>query len=407
MNRPQHLKEKPAHEERLKELEEENKLLLLQLHQVQDELEHYFIKSQEFKVDWVDNELPTAVAEAERLRTVVAVQSRVYQLQVENALNVGLVKDLTRSAKSLVRMLMIPGKLFKTWFNTRDRQSSTSVDDQVYQKAVAAYRQCGFNVAGLRRTFFLLIISTYIKGGFQPARKILAAFAIVPSLQVKAYSVLIDYLIIVGDMNAAKFTAWYAYALNPNASSLKRLAFQLARAGAISEADAALDVLPKDIVLSDSERKEVDRISQKVKEDHLRKAKEKTNFPNRRAEMMQQTAALAEALDEQAKLASERQSRIDEIAKDRDEQAKLASERQSRIDEIAKDRDEQAKLASERQFRIDEQARLASESQAKIKQLESELPDFQARQALFAEEMAKAEGQIEIIKEVLLHESEQ
>jgi len=370
MNRPQHLKEKPDHEERLKELEEENELLLIQLHQVQEELEHYFIKSQEFRMNWVDDELPGAVAETERLRTVVAVQSRLYQLQVENVLNTGLVKDLTRSAKSLVRMLMIPGKLFKTWFNTRDRRSSTTVDDQVYQKAVEAYRQCGFNVTGLRRTLFLLIISTYIKGGFQPARKILAALAIVPSLQVKAYSVLIEYLIIVGDMNAAKFTAWYAYTLNSNASSLKRLVFQLARAGAIFEADAAFDALPKDIVLSDSERKEVDRIRQKVKEHHLRKAKEKTNFANRRAEMMQQMAALAEARGEQAKLASERQARIDEIMKDRDEQAKLASERQ-----------------------------------AKIKQLESELTELQARQALFIEEMAKAEGQIEIIKEVLLHES--
>jgi len=167
----------------------------------------------------------------------------------------------------------------------------------------------------------------------------------------------------------------------------------LARAGAISEADAAFEALPKDIVLSDSERKEVDRIRQKVKEHHLREAKEKTNFANCRAEMMQQMAALAEARDEQAKLASERQSRIDEITKDREEQAKLASERQSRIDEITKDRDEQAKLASGRQ--------------AKIKQLESELLELQARQALFAEEMAKAEGQIEIIKEVLLHESGQ
>jgi hypothetical protein len=364
MNTTQHTEEMPVHEQRFKELEEENELLLLQLHQVQEELEHYFIKSQEFRADWVEDELPAAVAEAERLRTVAAIQSRVYQLQVESA-NAGPVKVLIRSTKSLVRMLMIPGKLLKTWFNTRGRRLSTTVDDQVYQKAVAAYHQCGFNLSGLRRALFLLIISTYIKGGFQPARKILAAFAITPSLHAKAYSVLIDYLILTGDVTEAKFTAWYAYNLSPGTSSLKRLVFQLARAGTISEAAAALDALPKDVLFSDSERKEVDRIRQRVEEQFLCKAKEKTNFANRQAEMIRQMAAFAEA------------------------------------------RDEQAQLASELQSRIDEQNQQASECQAKIKQLESKISELQARQALFTEEMAKAEGQIEIIKEVLLHESGQ
>ncbi len=88
-----------ALEARLKEMEEENELLLLQLHQVQEELENYYLRNQElekgqstpervnaaFGNSWVEDELPETVAENERLRALVEVQKKVRQLEAQNA----------------------------------------------------------------------------------------------------------------------------------------------------------------------------------------------------------------------------------------------------------------------------------------------------------------------------------
>lgn len=71
-------------ESRLKEMEEENELLLLQLHQVQEELEKYFLKCQALEKEqggagfgasassgWVDDQLPETLAEVARLTAML------------------------------------------------------------------------------------------------------------------------------------------------------------------------------------------------------------------------------------------------------------------------------------------------------------------------------------------------
>lgn len=65
-------------------------------------------------------------------------------------------------------------------------------------------------------------------------------------------------------------------------------------------------------------------------------------------------------------------------------------ELRARVDELTRARDEQAKLAADRQARIDT--------------LEATLPEMDERQRLLAEEMMRAEGQIDLIKDVLLRE---
>ncbi|MTW22681.1 hypothetical protein [Allochromatium palmeri] len=149
-----------------------------------------------------------------------------------------------------------------------------------------------------------------------------------------------------------------------------------------------------------------------------------------KAALTKDKTALTNARDEQAKLAAERQKQIEALTAEkaalakektaltsaRDEQAKLAAERQKQIEALTAEkaaltkektaltsaRDEQAKLAAERQTQIETLKTQLQEQQSRVAQLESELAERDQRQALMDEELHKAEGQIELIKDLLL-----
>ena len=69
---------------------------------------------------------------------------------------------------------------------------------------------------------------------------------------------------------------------------------------------------------------------------------------------------------------------------------------------LAAARDEQTKLAAERQTQIATLKTQLQEQQNRVTQLESELAERDQRQAFMDEELHKAEGQIELIKDLLL-----
>lgn len=141
--------------------------------------------------------------------------------------------------------------------------------------------------------------------------------------------------------------------------------------------------------------------------------------------LQQQIVQLAKERDEQARLAAEHRARIEQLTKARDDQTSFAAERQAlvetltterdaqtkiangykaELEKVSKTRDEQIRLAQARQAEIDGQTRLLHDKQARIAQLESQLAEFARRHAVLSEEMVKAEGQIDVIKYVLLRE---
>lgn len=120
---------------------------------------------------------------------------------------------------------------------------------------------------------------------------------------------------------------------------------------------------------------------------------------------------LTRAKEEASVLASERQTLLDQANKSKAEQVKLAEERRVQIEQLTRAKDEAARHAEELQKNLlrisrtrDEQAQLAGERQAQINKLEAILRDMEARQGVMVEEMVKAEGQIDLIKDVLLRE---
>jgi FkbM family methyltransferase len=120
---------------------------------------------------------------------------------------------------------------------------------------------------------------------------------------------------------------------------------------------------------------------------------------DRRIEELSRTSA------EQKGLVAERQVQIERLIGERDGQMKLAVDRKMELEKVSKARDEQAALAQTRETEIAKQKHLLQEGQKRIVQLEAQLADMTMRQTLLNEEIVKAEGQIDVIKHVLLGES--
>src|SRR5690606_7161359 len=77
----------------------------------------------------------------------------------------------------------------------------------------------------------------------------------------------------------------------------------------------------------------------------------------------------------------------------RNEHARLAEERKAKIEQMAKERETEARQASARQARM-----------AELESRVTELAEIERRQAQLVEEITRAEGQIDLIKDVLIRE---
>jgi FkbM family methyltransferase len=143
--------------------------------------------------------------------------------------------------------------------------------------------------------------------------------------------------------------------------------------------------------------------------------KERDDQKKLAAERQQRLEQLARTEDEQAKLVGERQAQVEQLKKARDEQSKLAAERQAQLEQLTKERDEKARWASTLKTQLAETTQAGDleinklkaalqEAKNRVAQLEAQLPEMEMRQQLLNEELSKAEGQIDLIKDLLLRE---
>jgi hypothetical protein len=126
------------------------------------------------------------------------------------------------------------------------------------------------------------------------------------------------------------------------------------------------------------------------------------------AESQTQCSALTQAQIELERAARAGKAEIDALFQAQETAAKTLAEQAARIDELTRQRDEQARLATERAQELtalDAENASLRDKASKAVQLEATLAELQLRQRLMDEEMVKAEGQIELIRDVLLRET--
>ncbi len=133
-------------------------------------------------------------------------------------------------------------------------------------------------------------------------------------------------------------------------------------------------------------------------------AEERDSISARLVERDHKLQELAAALEDAARIAQANEQRaqaaersLDQLRSEHDDLAKLSAKRASEIEALTRARVASEERASALERRIVEQ-------QKRIEQLESESAQALVRQQLMQEEFVKAEGQIELIKDLLLRE---
>lgn len=146
----------------------------------------------------------------------------------------------------------------------------------------------------------------------------------------------------------------------------------------------------------------------------------------------QELSRISQESEQNRNLALQRQAKLDQTIKARDELAGLVAQLQTQFDKVKEDKNSklqqvrdleeklknaieiqnaETKLVEELKTQVDkakrsvtEQTKVADDRQQRIYQLENQLAELEQNQKVFLEEMSRAEGQIDLIKDVLLRE---
>lgn len=137
----------------------------------------------------------------------------------------------------------------------------------------------------------------------------------------------------------------------------------------------------------------------------------KTEAEQRVSELQDQIAALMQDKEEQSKLAMERLQQIEQLTVFKAGVEKQVCELQNQIATLIADTTKKQQQLNDCQNKLEvlskekgEHAKIAEDRLQRIKQLETQLVDMDTRQTMLNEEMVKAEAQIDLIKEMFFKE---
>lgn len=220
--------------------DQNNELTLRRLHQVQSELENARLtilsqkRNQSTDLTTINNELYKARAEIQRLRVITSTQTTIHQLEMQYSLSSQLGNILIKGFDTPKGWIAAPGQLLNLWRNYRSKQPPEKLGGKNFNNIIQAYEQNGFSA-----------VEELLQG------------IIAPAIIGNAYTALARHLIAQDNKAQASVAARHAYNADPKPYRLKWLAFRLHENNEILEAEAILDILPKDTSFSESESRQV------------------------------------------------------------------------------------------------------------------------------------------------------
>jgi chaperonin cofactor prefoldin len=389
---------------RLAALEDENALLLDQLHVVQEELERSFLGRQAdgsvsssnggtVILRLADDEFVESIAGHIRLQALLDVRQEIHALESENTLQSRLGNLLIQSVHSASSLAMLPYRLQHIWRQWSRKEPPSKLGGKGYELVIAAYHD----------------------GGFQAVEILLAGSVDSPNLQANAFTALARSLMET-DLAACVDAARRAYALDPRMFRLKWLAFRLHEVGEVVRAEAMLDSLPADMQFSGSEARQATRLRTEARQARVDEARKRMGYAERRAEVEQQFSQLTRARDTHAKLAAARLEEIETLQGELVRRAGEVSVAQARhgelegaLVELAQERDEARRHAATGLEEIGVlQARLARReeeavaAQARHGELEGALAELAQARDKAMQHAAKRVGQLLEVKRLHL-----
>lgn len=333
-------------QERLKQLEEENELLLLQLHQVQEELEHYFLLNQKNERELGERERGYAAVTPITISPVITAQK----------------------ANPLLRLTDLLG--WTVSIKAQVLQQSGFFDEEWYLKQYPDVAEAGKDP-----------IEHYLRFGATEGRN--------PSQRFDTQWYLQNY----PDVAKAGMNPLLHYIRFGKAEGRQPSWNQKAGAD-ISAYAQFVDNLSRQNSDRAQEVAHLKRELQGSREEYKKltgdRGREIETLNEVRAQLEQERSVLAERYEAQAQLAAERGREIEALNEAR---AQLEQEKAALAEEL----EEQAQLAAER-------LKQRNELQQKNQNWQAAETELTTRQQLMQEEMVRAEAQLDLIKDMLLRE---
>lgn len=332
-------------EKRVNELTEENALLFDQLHVVQEELEKYYSKLKECEqrtgiasrdVVIFSPRAMDSLMENLKLRVLVEQQRLALDVESRNSLPARLGEMFIRGAAGAGSILALPGRLRKVWKALDRKDPPVELGGKTFQK----------------------VLDAYAAGGNDAVEKLLDTVFISHVMRANAYTALARHLMLA-DVRKAAVVARQAWECDPRPYRLKWLAFRLHDADDAVTAEALLDMLPTDIPMSDSEKRQAARIRQDSKQSRKWAAEKEaggkgqgilaaqsSHISAERDRLRQQAEELQKQITCHEEAASAAQKELDEQRTQARELERLAESRNEEVARLGK-RAEELKVHAE------------------------------------------------------------
>jgi hypothetical protein len=371
-------------EVKIKNLEEENELLLLQLHQVQEELERYFLELKSIKSGNF-SDVDSFSYPQYRDSTPRGPYGAGGRIQGQLSYRLGRV--LISQTRSFKGWISLPWALRKVIRDFRVEKSSGSNEKL---PPIESYADA-YDADRVRQHLSFRLGSVLIQRSRSPIGWMILPWALLKTIK--------DFRNGVSWHESRPSKKWRMGYLIPGIRKLELQIFEKqTRIEQVGLIQKKLDhKLGLQVKLA-GERQSALEAAVKAKDEQTKLAGERQSA----------LEAAEKAKEEQTKLASERQSALEAAVKAKDEQTKLAGERQSALEAAVKAKDEQTKLAGERQSALeaavkerDALKKTAGDRAARIAELEAQVADQAERQKQIDEQMIRAETQLEMLKEFM------
>ncbi len=243
---------------RIKELTDENELLLEQLHVVQEEVENYYYRLKECEQGRnsgerdsnsfaVPQQIIEALAENRKLHILVEQQKIALKTEQEHGLAARLGKMLIEGVSSSQAFFSLPFRLRKMWKSLEATVPPAVLGGASFQK----------------------VLDAHAAGGIEAVEKLLDSVFLSPAMRANAYTALARQVMLTDAPMAANL-ARLAWKTDPLPYRLKWLAFRLHEADDDITAEALLDMLPDDISMSESEERQARLLRQESKRERTK-----------------------------------------------------------------------------------------------------------------------------------------
>lgn len=265
-------------------LQDENQLLLSQLHIVQAELERSYYQEQAQAVPStiihiapIHRSLVEKQAEILRCEALIKAQSEVHALQTHYALASQLGEILIQGTHSVGSMLSLPNRLLKAWKQNRHEAPPKALGGKQFGKVLEAFSE----------------------GGEEAVEALLARSSVSTSIQASAWTTVARGQMQTNTALAVQF-AHRAFSLEPRLFRQKWLAFRLHEAGELVQAEALAALLPDGVSFSESEGRQLTRLKDEAKQERVNQASKILGLTNHDSRLRQQWQDLAASRDQLA-----------------------------------------------------------------------------------------------------------